>query len=215
MTFYTAKCLNYTIAIITKSLKKMKKTFFLAFLMLFSVLTYAQITCPISIKTSGQSTPSNPIFYLPNGQNGCSESWPDTITVNGFLIYDFVSCSGGNLKYIIQSGQIAPSTFEMSINFDSGIVCSYNANGDLLVLSAEGFKKIKAKTVPNPTASFISIELDPLNMLVRVSLYSMSGQLVDISRNQSKIDVSNVRPGVYILRIETKNGTIHNKIIKD
>jgi hypothetical protein len=191
----------------------MKKLYFLAYSMLFCAMAHAQITCPTSIKTSGQSTTTNPIFTVPNGQNGCSESWPATITVDGSLTYDYVSCSGGNLKYSIQSGT-APSTYEMTIDFGSGVVCSYDASGNLTVLSSEKFKTIKASIGPNPTRDFLKISLDVSNSLNSINIYSVSGRLVLNSGSKYEINISNLSRGLYIMKLETANGTLSRKIVK-
>ncbi len=176
-------------------------------------MSHAQITCPTSIKTSGQSTTSTPILTVPNGQNGCSESWPATITVNGSLTYDYVSCSGGNLKYAIQSGT-APSTFEMTIDFGSGVVCGYDASGNLNVLSSEEFKTIKASIGPNPARDFLKISLDNSNSLKSLNIYSVSGRLVYNSGSKLEINISNLSRGLYILKLETVQGNVSRKIVK-
>jgi hypothetical protein len=191
----------------------MKKFYFSASLMLFSAFMHAQIVCPNSIKTSAGSTPSTPTFVLNNGQ-GCS-GWPATIIVDGTLTYNFVSCSGVNLKYAIQSGQTAPSTFAMTVNFGSGVLCGYDSSGNPLVLSSRNdFSKVKASISPNPTKGEFRIALDQFNTLEQVDIFSVSGRMVYNGFNKADVDISNLSSGLYILKAKTKNGQFTRKIIK-
>lgn len=190
----------------------MKKTYFLACFMLICIYANAQIVCPNSIKTSGQSTPSSPIFTVPNGQNGCSESWPPTVIVNGSLTYDYISCSGGNLKYEIQNGQTSPSGYNISIDFGSGVVCNYDASGNLIVLSLNDRQESIASVNVNRAKGLLTIDSKLGNTIKRADLYSISGKLVfNISDNE--MDISSLKPGLYILKVNTLKGIVVKKIV--
>ena len=166
----------------------MKKNYILALFMLLGTYAQAQLVCPTSIKTNGTSTPANPIF---EGVD-CSASWPSTITVDGTLTYSFVSCGGGGkLNYSIDTGQTAPSSFAMTVDFGGGTVCPYDASGNLTTLSTETFKDFSVSITPNPATDLIKINLEPQNILKSVQLYSILGQQVVSSDNETTIDVSN------------------------
>ena len=189
----------------------MKKIYFAAFTMLLYFHLNAQLICPSSIKTSAGSTPSAPTFVLGNGQ-ACT-GWPATITVNGSLTYNFVSCNGVNLKYAIASG-MAPSGFNMTINFGSGTVCAYDASGNLTTLSSNTFDLAEVSLSPNPSAKFINIKLGSLDTVKNLSLFSLTGQLVYESSNQNKIDISEFNSGIYILKVNTEKGSFTKKVVK-
>ncbi|ULC58870.1 T9SS type A sorting domain-containing protein [Flaviramulus sp. BrNp1-15] len=192
----------------------MKKLTIIAILV-FCGFANAQITCPTDIKTSGQSTPPSPIFTVPNGQNGCNESWPTSITVNGSLTYNYVSCSGGNLKYEIETGQTPPADYEMTIDFGGGVVCSYNSTGGANTLSLKNEElKLDFKIAPNPTSGVLNVELDHLNEINSLDVYSVSGRKVYTVKENNEINISHLSSGVYILRADTKKGVLNTKIIK-
>ena len=62
--------------------------------------------------------------------------------------------------------------------------------------------------IPNPTSGLLtfstSIEIESLE------IYNMLGELIS-----TKPDLSNFSNGIYILKINTKNGTAIKKIIKE
>lgn len=190
----------------------MKKLYLLALLMPFCVISHAQLSCPNSIKTSAGSTPSTPTFVLENGQ-GCT-GWPSTITVDGTLTYNFVSCSGVNLKYAIDSGT-PPSSYEMTVDFGSGTVCSYDGSGSLTVLSSEAFLKSEISISPNPTSGIIKIDLNESVDIKQINLYSIVGKKVYNLVGKSEIDISSLPSGMYILEAKTNKATLVKKIIKN
>ena len=188
----------------------MKKIYFVAFAMLFYFHLNAQ-TCPNSIKTSAGSTPSTPIFVLNNGQ-GCT-GWPATIMVDGSLTYNFVSCSGVNLKYAIDSGT-PPSDYAMTVDFGGGTLCAYDAIGKPTTLSSNKFDLSEVSLSPNPSSRLININLGASNTVEKLSLFSITGQLVYQATNQKQLDVSEYTSGMYLLKVNTEKGVFTKRIIK-
>ncbi|MBU3821719.1 T9SS type A sorting domain-containing protein [Flavobacteriaceae bacterium XHP0103] len=174
---------------------------------------YAQIECSNIIKTSGKSTPSKPILTVPLGQNGCNESWPQTIVVNGTLNYNFVDCSGSNFVYEIQTGQTAPTSFNLSIDFGSGVEYQYDINGNLITLSASKFQDTDNVHVLVNTNT-LKIQSDKFIHIKSLNLYSIYGLRVCNTLGNSVLDVSGIGSGMYILEIETENKLISKKVIK-
>ncbi len=68
---------------------------------------------------------------------------------------------------------------------------------------------------PNPTSNFLKIETE-MN-INSINIYNITGQIIyseqQIINNNSEIDVSNYTKGIYLLKIETKNNIITEKII--
>lgn len=192
------------------------KQIYLAFMFIaMSFFGYSQIACPTSIKTNGQSTPSTPIFDVPVGQGGCGESWPLVIIVNVNKIYNFVSCNGGNLKYEIAAGETPPISFETEIDFGSGVICAYDNNGIPKGLSNSEFEKLDVSLSPNPVSDILNIKLTKETELNNVIIYSISGQQVYKWNNNSRINVSNLDAGIYVVELYTERGTVIKRIVKN
>ena len=189
------------------------KTYLSATLMLLCVCLHAQI-CPSFIKVSGRSTPSTPIFGLPNGHNSCLAPWPDTIVINDEIIYDFLSCNGGNLQYTIRSGQTPPDSFEMTVNFGDEFECFYDKNGNLKTLSSKRTPVSKALVYPNPTHGKLTIDLKSLEHVSHVAIYTLSGRLVFKANNVKTLHIGHFRSGVYALKIKTNSGILNHRIVK-
>lgn len=72
---------------------------------------------------------------------------------------------------------------------------------------------IKFNIYPNPTSDFITIESE--RSINSITIFSLSGQLIESIKTSSTIyqlDVSPYIPGLYLLQVETDNGTFANKI---
>ncbi|NND11123.1 MAG: T9SS type A sorting domain-containing protein, partial [Flavobacteriaceae bacterium] len=185
------------------------------------MISFGQSECPTTIKTSGQSSPDNPIFTVPNGNNGCSAGWPATITVDGSLTYSYVGCTGGNLEYILDPiSQTPPDTFEMTIDFGNGLVCSYDASGSPVVLSNLEFQENlnKLSIYPNPiySSEILNFEFSR-DMSFKIRLFDLVGKVVfrksyfEVQKASNRF--SELDSGMYIARIETEELIIIRKII--
>ncbi len=64
---------------------------------------------------------------------------------------------------------------------------------------------------PNPTSGLVMIEGDTVNT---VEVYTVTGQRI-LQTNLPRFDISHLRTGVYIARIETTSKTFVKRIIKD
>ncbi|MEZ4792998.1 MAG: T9SS type A sorting domain-containing protein [Gelidibacter sp.] len=83
-----------------------------------------------------------------------------------------------------------------------------------IALSVDEFSVSKVSISPNPTSDYVNIELHPSNSINRVEIYSVTGQLVQKATNQSRIDISSLNAGVYLMKVITANGTASKKLIK-
>ncbi|PZU88660.1 MAG: hypothetical protein DI529_05545 [Chryseobacterium sp.] len=89
-----------------------------------------------------------------------------------------------------------------------------NAECDLLAVSDANFNS-KTNIYPNPAQDFF--EYKGINgNIVSTNIYSSNGSLVKaVNSGDSKINVSNLKSGVYIVQTKTSNGnTFTNKLIK-
>ena len=103
--------------------------------------------------------------------------------------------------------------------------CSYaiNANNDTIVtnlkvnhygeasvnrIEKEGDGKVLTIT-PSPAEHEINVALSSGEVLAKVSIYSMSGSLVKEAKRESRIDVSNLTPGIYLVGVTDEKGRTH------
>jgi Secretion system C-terminal sorting domain len=71
------------------------------------------------------------------------------------------------------------------------------------------------KIYPNPTTGIFTISIKED---ASVKMYDMFGKLIYTSKTnigESKIDISNYPSGIYLLQVETENGSVTKKIIKE
>lgn len=80
-------------------------------------------------------------------------------------------------------------------------------------LAVDGAARAKIQLFPNPVTDFITIS--GVESAKSVEIFNVSGQLVRTEKFGEKLNVSNLKPGVYVLRIisdQTKMGEL--KFIK-
>lgn len=66
---------------------------------------------------------------------------------------------------------------------------------------------------PNPTSDYLNIK--SVKGITLISVYDMSGRLLINSKlSDSKIDVSKLQKGMYIIKLHTENGVVNSKFIK-
>ncbi|EMQ94742.1 hypothetical protein D778_00382 [Xanthomarina gelatinilytica] len=68
---------------------------------------------------------------------------------------------------------------------------------------------------PNPVQNELNIQLHNSITVKQVNVYSITGQVVLKAQNARKLDVSDLSPGVYLMKIETDRGDVTRKIIKN
>ena len=67
---------------------------------------------------------------------------------------------------------------------------------------------------PNPTSDILNLSVDAKNSITSFSIYDYTGHLVKQEfnfKNQSKIDVSDLQVGFYILQVRANNGVDYNQ----
>lgn len=196
----------------------MKKNALFLFALSIFVIGHSQTTCPASIKSN--STPDEPTFVLSNGQNGCNEvTWPATILVDN-LTYTYVSCSGGNLKYIMNSGQTAPTGFDVTVDYGNGLICDYDVNGDLTTLSNEDIALEDSQFIVYPNPAKIGEEVSvkfPKQGDYRVSIVNILGKSVFENeynnKDNAQINVSKLSVGLYILKVFNNEMNVLKKVV--
>jgi len=92
---------------------------------------------------------------------------------------------------------------------------SFDANA-LETLETNEFSIVDTiKIYPNPTTGIFTISIKED---ASVKMYDMFGKLIYTNKaniGESKIDISNYQSGMYLLQVETENGSVTKKIIKE
>ncbi len=87
-------------------------------------------------------------------------------------------------------------------------------------LATPGFNSSNFAMYPNPTTGLVNIKFGNPTAVNAINVYSISGQLVfskqfTTSSDNYSIDLQKASTGVYIVKIETENGTQVNRLIKN
>lgn len=81
-----------------------------------------------------------------------------------------------------------------------------------IVNSVEDISKSKTFLYPNPVHDVLTVDVEELKSL---NVYALSGQLVHQQiGNKTSLQLNHLDPGVYLVRVETLNGTYVQKIVK-
>jgi aminopeptidase N len=121
---------------------------------------------------------------------------------------DLVLDNTFNGETIIKNVPFAIASFD--IDPDKHLISKNNST----TLSTNTFNLENAISIaPNPILGTIQIQIPSAVELKLVSIYNNLGQLVE-TKTTTDFEVSNLSSGLYILDIETSEGTFHKKIIK-
>ena len=97
-------------------------------------------------------------------------------------------------------------------NFTKDAAASFSKNCN--TLSTSNFNKTQnIDLFPNPTSN--SITVTSTTKIVSLELYNLLGKRVMLIKNKSKLDLSNFNSGLYLLKIQTEQGIITKKVIKN
>jgi hypothetical protein len=84
------------------------------------------------------------------------------------------------------------------------------------ILGTENFNVAKLIVYPNPVKDLLNVSFD--QKIIHVSLYNVLGQEVisrDINANDAMIDVSQLRTGTYLLKVQSGEDMKAYKVIKE
>lgn len=138
----------------------------------------------------------------------------------------------GQYNFTVPStATIGVSRMRLRVNYlPSGTIdpCGTTQYGEVedyrVVISAGsvGIEQINSDAVvvyPNPTADRLTVDLNSYSENVMIAVIDVSGKevLTSIEKNvvSFQLDLSNLSPGIYQMTINTDNGKIYKKIIKN
>lgn len=68
---------------------------------------------------------------------------------------------------------------------------------------------------PNPSKNEINITVGPHQKIVSVTVVDLLGKIISIENETTPLDISNIPNGTYLLKIQTNEGAVVKKIIKN
>ncbi len=122
--------------------------------------------------------------------------------------------SGVSIYLIPSSSTVLPPVSDIKLYFHCGNVCDDIEISENALSIAEINLKAQFKIYPNPASEKIYLNYTNNTQIQNIFLMDVSGQIIRTFKKEDKIlDVSGVSNGVYFLNIQTKEGTISEKII--
>ncbi|OQX77860.1 MAG: hypothetical protein B6D61_06540 [Bacteroidetes bacterium 4484_249] len=79
------------------------------------------------------------------------------------------------------------------------------------------FKANKIKLFPNPANDYVNIELFSKANISFIEIINLQGRIVKsqrVANNQNTVDVRDLSKGVYLIRMQTGEGVVMKKFIK-
>ncbi len=120
-----------------------------------------------------------------------------------------------------QSIAINPFTYNINNDNEIAVLIIVNPNGGVAVygselLSSQDFNSASFNIYPNPANHIISIENTNQNSINRVLIYDTLGRLVlEVSNPTNQLDISKLDSGLLLLKIESDQGMVFKKLIKN
>jgi uncharacterized repeat protein (TIGR01451 family) len=128
---------------------------------------------------------------------------------NGYITYKIKP------KPTVQIGDTFENTAYIYFDFNLPIVTNTVTTTVVDNLDAESFDFNRIKIYPNPVSDQLNIELPNNLNLNAIELFDIQGKLIKNFKNKSELNLSQVQKGIYILKLETDQGSFHHKIIKE
>lgn len=150
-----------------------------------SVDNYTITACKVSF--SMDNKPVNLVIYL-------NDVYLNTqIELTAGLVYDFTVDAS-------ISGSVAPDLFKLVF--------------EEVTLGNDTFSIESVRLYPNPVNDTLHVEIPAATQLKRVEFYNMLGQRV-MTSGEKLIDMTNLKSGVYLVKVITAHGELTEKIIKE
>lgn len=132
-------------------------------------------------------------------------------------------CPGDKIpNRLISLGNITPGEHSFKISVPSGvfpndndeiIVSAFLYSNDNALLDDKKFEVIDYQIFPNPTTDKININVS-VSEIESVTMFGIDGKKV-FETNTAVFDISHLKNGIYMMKIQLKNGSkIEEKIIK-
>ena len=146
----------------------------------------------------------NPVFTLSySGFKGTDEASVIDVLPSASTSAD-ISSPAGEYEIVLTGG--SDNNYELVLQ-----------NGTLTITSANGIREnstVSIQVYPNPVAEYLNIDNLPENSEIRI--FTLNGEMVKyiISEETVKIDVTDLNPGMYLIKVTGKNVDAFSRFIK-
>jgi uncharacterized repeat protein (TIGR01451 family) len=127
---------------------------------------------------------------------------------NGYITYKIKP------KPSVQIGDTFENTAYIYFDFNLPIITNTVTTTVVDDLDAVSFDFNRIKVYPNPVNDQLNIELPNNLNLNSIELFDIQGKNLKFFKNQTDLDLSDMQKGIYILKLETDQGSYHHKVIK-
>jgi hypothetical protein len=143
-------------------------------------------------------------------------TWPshlDHIIITNELFEDFEEDNSLVETLLIENNmQGGFNTYENYISDHRAVALKISAN--VIYLNIEKEVSVDFNIYPNPADNFISIVNTSVVPIEEVRIYNMNGQsVIHQVENYSTINISELKPGMYIVSVQTNIKNVRYKII--
>lgn len=138
-------------------------------------------------------------------RSGDAEIWQDLAFISG----KGSTLTANNYEWVDNAPLIADNYYRLKqVDYDGSYTFSP-------IISIVGIVKDKVTIYPNPTSSDLFYEYDDLKAIKRIQLFDAVGKLIHETTNiNGNFSVSHFPSGLYWLVMETNNGHIYERVIK-
>ena len=140
------------------------------------------------------------------------DSASDPLGSQGYFIYKIRQPLGNPLGTLIENHA------EIYFDFNAPITTNTTENEILELTGIEDIEMSEINLYPNPTTGEVLISnSNPQNPISYLEVLDLQGRVL-CSANQvgiSEIDLSELRQGIYLIRIETEKGTVVKRVVKN
>lgn len=92
---------------------------------------------------------------------------------------------------------------------------AFSLYGDTEILSTSSFELDQLKVYPNPTADVFYIGSTQIGEIQSIHAFNILGKSFELNYKNGRVDVTHLTEGTYIIQIETLQGTVNRKLIKN
>ncbi len=172
---------------------------------------------------NGTSTDAPARFKVERAGDEVSVSWLDIaddesgyiieVSYDGVMFEELIELPANETAYAFPVAQLSGDMVYLRMFANSANTCpsayTYTAFLDFTV-SAESPEIANFRIFPNPVKDLIEVRIEHASIST-AQIFSLDGKLIPSSLTTNTINVSNVPPGLYFLKIETSTGEVFMK----
>lgn len=137
--------------------------------------------------------------------------------------FNITASLSGNGNKTVLAGML---TWNKNLNFSNGLTLQGPpppTDTSIIALIKRpvniGFEKVEAyennvEIYPNPVDDSFSLEFNSNVLVLKCEIYSLEGELLFLTENVEKVDVSRFKPGIYLAKVFSDKGFITKKLVK-